>query len=299
VRLVDPVTGLALGAFCDEQGHAKAVQRILGHIRAGDLYQANLTHRLAVPSDAAPWRIYTALRRRNPAPFAAFLETDEVAIVGSSPERFVRLHPDGRIESRPIKGTRPRGATAAEDARLAAALAASGKERAENVMIVDLVRNDLGRVCETGSIEVPELCTIESYATVFQMVSTVRGRLRAGLDVVDALRACFPPGSMTGAPKIAALRILARLEPVRRGIYSGALGWLDVRGGAELAVVIRTLLYRPGRAWLHVGGGIVLDSEPAAEWAETIAKARALLDAVAAAGERGAAEEERLAGGCA
>jgi anthranilate/para-aminobenzoate synthase component I len=164
---------------------------------------------------------------------------------------------------------------------LRAALGESVKERAENVMIVDLMRNDLGRVCVPGSIEVPELFALEPYATVWQMVSSVRGRLRPGLDVVDALRAAFPPGSMTGAPKVAAIELLARLEPVRRGVYAGALGWLDVRGGAELAVVIRTLLLRPGRAWLHVGGGIVLDSEPAAEWAETLAKARAPLDALA------------------
>ncbi|HEY8492825.1 MAG TPA: chorismate-binding protein, partial [Myxococcota bacterium] len=149
--------------------------------------------------------------------------------------------------------------------------------------IVDLVRNDLGRVCVAGSIEAPDPFALEPYATVWQMASTVRGRLRPGLDVVDALRATFPPGSMTGAPKLAAIGLLTRLEPVRRGVYSGALGWLDARGGAELAVVIRTLLLRPGRAFAHVGGGIVLDSEPAAEWQETLAKARALLDALAAA----------------
>lgn len=282
VRLVDPETGLALGAWFDEVAYGKAVRRVQEAIRAGDLYQANLTHRLAAACPDDPWAIYTRLRRANPAPFAAFLAGEDAALAGSSPERFLRLGPDGTLESRPIKGTRPRGATPAADAALRDALAASEKERAENVMIVDLVRNDLGRVCVSGSVEVPALFTLEPYATVWQMVSTVRGRLRPGLDAVDAVCAAFPPGSMTGAPKLAAIEQLARLEPVRRGVYSGALGWLDARGGAELSVVIRTLLLRPGRAWLHVGGGIVLDSEPAAEWAETLAKARALLAALAA-----------------
>jgi len=281
-RLLDGATGQTLGAWFDEAAYAKAVLRIQDHIAAGDVYQANLTHRLALDCRADPWRIYSELRRSNPAPFAAYLELPELAVVGSSPERFLRIEPDGRVESRPIKGTRPRGASEADDRRLRAALAASEKDRAENVMIVDLVRNDLGRVCRTGSVEVPQLFAIEDYATVFQMVSTVRGRLRPGLGAVDVLRAAFPPGSMTGAPKRAAMRLLAELEPVRRGVYSGALGWFDARGGADLAVVIRTLLCRPPRAWLQVGGGVVLDSEPAAEWAESLDKARALLDALAA-----------------
>jgi aminodeoxychorismate synthase component I len=281
LQRIDAGSGLPLGAWFDESTYGKAVETVREHILAGDLYQANLTHRLAARVPADPWRVYRALARRNPAPFAAFLSAERAAVVGSSPERFLRIEPDGCIESRPIKGTRPRGATPSEDAALRAALGESVKERAENVMIVDLMRNDLGRVCVPGSIEVPELFALEPYATVWQMVSSVRGRLRPGLDVVDALRAAFPPGSMTGAPKVAAIELLARLEPVRRGVYAGALGWLDVRGGAELAVVIRTLLLRPGRAWLHVGGGIVLDSEPAAEWAETLAKARAPLDALA------------------
>jgi para-aminobenzoate synthetase component 1 len=283
LRLVDPATGLALGAWFDEAAYQKAVRRVQEAILAGDVYQANLTHRLAAPCAADPWSLYTTLRRRNPAPFAAFLATPDAAVVGSSPECFLRLAPDGTVESRPIKGTRPRGATPAADAALRASLSESAKERAENVMIVDLVRNDLGRACVPGSVAVPALFALEPHATVWQMVSTVRGRLRPGLDAVDALCAAFPPGSMTGAPKLAAIELLAGLEPVRRGAYAGALGWLDARGGAELAVVIRTLFVRPGRAWLHVGGGIVLDSEPAAEWAETLAKARAALDALAAA----------------
>jgi aminodeoxychorismate synthase component I len=282
VRWRDGGTGIEVGGFFDADSYGKAVSRIREEIAAGELYQANLTHRLAARFGGDAWRLYQALRERSPAPFAAFLALPELAIVGSSPERFLRVDADGRVETRPIKGTRPRGATAAEDERLFDELRHSEKERAENAMIVDLMRNDLGRVCAPGSVEVPELFAIERYATLFQMVSTVRGRLRAGRDVVDLLRAAFPPGSMTGAPKIAAINLLARLEPVRRGVYSGALGYLDARGGADLCVVIRTLLCRGRQAWLHVGGGIVLDSDPRAEWEETLAKARAPLDAIAA-----------------
>ncbi|RIL04939.1 MAG: aminodeoxychorismate synthase component I, partial [Proteobacteria bacterium] len=283
LRLVDDATGLTLGAFFDEGSYAKRVAEIREAILAGDVYQANLTHRLAARFGGDAWRLYEALCARSPAPFAAYLALPEVTVVGASPERFLRVGADGAVESRPIKGTRPRGATPADDARLRAELLASAKERAENAMIVDLVRNDLARACAPGSIEVPELFAIESYATLFQMVSTVRGRLRPGRDAIDVLRAAFPPGSMTGAPKIAAIELLARLEPVPRGVYSGVLGWLGACGGADLSVVIRTWLCRGERAWLHVGGGVVLGSDPVAEWNETLAKARAPLDALAAA----------------
>jgi len=282
LTLRDAATGLELGAFFDADSYAKAVTQIRDEILAGEVYQANLTHRLTARFGGDARRLFEVLSAKSPAPFAAYLALPEITVVGSSPECFLRLASDGRVESRPIKGTRPRGATAADDARLRAELAGSEKERAENAMIVDLVRNDLGRVCVPGSIEVPALFAIEPHATLFQMVSTVRGRLRPGLDAVDLLRAVFPPGSMTGAPKIAAIDLLARLEPVPRGIYAGALGWIDARGGAGLSVVIRTLLCRGRRAWLHVGGGIVLDSDPRAEWEETLAKARAPLDALAA-----------------
>ena len=282
MRWRDGVTGLELGSFFDADSYGKTVVAIQQEIAAGELYQANLTHRLAARFSGDAWRLFEALRARSPAPFAAFVELPELTIVGSSPERFLRVDADGAVETRPIKGTRPRGATADEDAVLFEALRSSEKERAENAMIVDLMRNDLGRVCAPGSIEVPELFAIERYATLFQMVSTVRGTLRAGRDVVDLLRAAFPPGSMTGAPKIAAMQLLAKLEPVRRGVYAGALGYLDARGGADLSVVIRTLLCRGHDAWLHVGGGIMLDSDPQAEWEETLAKARAPLDALAA-----------------
>jgi aminodeoxychorismate synthase component I len=269
-----------LCADFDESAYAKAVDSILREIEAGNVYQADLTHRMDLPFDGDTWQLYRILRETAPAPFASYLELPGLTILSSSPERFLRLDADGRVESRPIKGTRPRGASPEQDRLLEAELAASAKDRAENLMIVDLVRNDLGRVCEPGSIEVPELMVVERYASVFQMVSRVTGRLRSDCDATDLLRASFPPGSMTGAPKIAAMRLLDRLETVRRGVYSGAIGYLDLRGGADLSVVIRTLLVRAGRAYLNVGGGVVADSDPVAEYRETLDKARALLAAL-------------------
>jgi len=264
----------------DAGAYAKAVDAILEEIAAGNVYQACLTQRIERAYAGDAFALYRALRRVNPAPFAACLELPEVAVIGSSPERFLSVSPDGNVESRPIKGTRPRGASPDEDARLRAELQTSPKERAENVMIVDLVRNDLGRVCALGSIHVPELHAVETYASVFQLVSTVRGRLAQGRDAFDAVRACFPPGSMTGAPKRAAMQLLDRLETWRRGIYAGALGWFDVRGGADLCVVIRSAFLRDGRACLHAGGGIVADSRPFAEHAEAEEKLLPLLRAL-------------------
>ena len=266
-------------AFFDASTYAKAVDAAKEEIAAGNAYQVCLTHRMERDFAGDPWSLYRRLREENPAPFASYIELPEVAIASSSPERFLRLSPDRSVESRPIKGTGARGFEGDEDRANRARLAGSAKDRAENLMIVDLVRNDLGRVCETGSVEVPELMAIEAYASVFQMVSTVRGRLRADRDAVDLLRAAFPPGSMTGAPKIAAMRILDRLEPVRRGIYSGALGYFDVRGGLDLCVVIRAILVKDGRAYVHAGGGIVADSDPDLEYEETVAKARLMCDA--------------------
>jgi para-aminobenzoate synthetase component 1 len=294
-RATSPAGAEAAPTVVDAGDYARAVERAKEEIEAGNVYQACLTHRIEWASREDPWLLYQRVRRANPAPFASFFQLPEVAIVGSSPERFLRLSPDRRVESRPIKGTRPRGRYRAEDASRRRDLARSEKDRAENVMIVDLVRNDLGRVCEIGSVEVPELFAVEAYASVFQMVSTVRGRLRADADVVDLVRATFPPGSMTGAPKLAAMRILDGLEPVRRGVYSGAIGYLDARGGADLCVVIRTILLGGGRAHLHTGGGIVADSDPVAEWRETLDKARPLLAAAAEGRPRGAAARAMVA----
>jgi len=274
-------------ATLDAGEYRGAVQAILERIAAGDVYQACLTRGLEAPFAGDPWALYRVLRRTNPAPFAAYLELPEAAVVSSSPERFLCVDAQGGVESRPIKGTRPRSADAVADAALGSELAASAKDRAENLMIVDLVRNDLGRVCRPGSVEVPELFRIEAYARVHQMVSVIRGRLAPGRRARDAVRAAFPPGSMTGAPKLAAMHLLSRLEPGPRGVYAGALGYLDARGGGDLSVVIRTIVVAGDRARLHTGGGIVADSDPAAEHAEALDKAAALLEALGEA-RRGA-----------
>ena len=253
------------------------------HIRLGDAFEICLTNAWRTPfAQDDAWALFDELHHSNPAPFAAILDLPEGAIVSSSPERFLSLDSKGVAESRPIKGTRPRGATPEEDARLVADLATSEKDRAENAMIVDLVRNDLGRVCRFGSVEAPELFVIEPYATVHQLVSTVRGELAPGKDGIDLLKACFPPGSMTGAPKIEAMTILEHLEPVERGVYSGALGWIDVGGAMDLSVVIRTAVLRDDIATFSVGGAVVADSDPIAEYEETEHKARALVRALGA-----------------
>ena len=267
--------------------YGELVECIKDHLRAGDAYEVCLTHRLSVrPPLPDPWALYGALRSVNPAPFAAFVDLGSSVLVSSSPERFLSVDRRRHVESRPIKGTRPRGATPTEDQALHDELARSVKDRAENMMIVDLVRNDLGRVCEIGSVEVSELMAVERYATLFQMVSTVRGRLEGGRDALDAVRAAFPGGSMTGAPKIEAMKIIDRLEPVERGIYSGSIGYLDVSGAADLNIVIRTLLVKGGRCFYNVGGAVVADSDPFEEYDETMDKAHALELALAAAAGR-------------
>ena len=278
----------AAASSLDADAYRAAVARLLDHIGRGDVYQACLTRRVEQPFAGDPWALYLALRAASPAPFGAWLALPEATLLSTSPERFLEVRADGAVETRPIKGTRPRASDPGRDRALAAELLASPKDRAENLMIVDLARNDLGRVCEMGSVEVPELAVLESYANVHHLVSTVRGRLRPGLSALDAVRSAFPPGSMTGAPKLAAMRLLDHAEPVRRGPYAGALGWFDVRGGASLAVVIRTALLRGGRAYVHTGGGVVADSESEAEWRESEDKVRPLLEALRAHAEEGA-----------
>jgi anthranilate/para-aminobenzoate synthase component I len=238
------------------------------------------------------WELFRELRRANPAPFAAWLDLPEGAIASSSPERFVRLDARRIAESRPIKGTRARGRTEKDDERIARELASSPKDRAENAMIVDLVRNDLGKVCRFGSVETPELYAVERYPTVHQLVSTVRGELAKGRDAVDLLSACFPPGSMTGAPKIEAMTILEGLEPVERGVYSGALGFIDASGTMDASVVIRSAVVRDGKVSVGIGGAVVADSDPAAEHAEALLKAKALAEAIANVASR-ARERDR------
>lgn len=256
------------------------------HIKAGDTFEVCLTnaHTCSPVARGDAHALFHELRRANPAPYAAFLDLPEGAIVSSSPERFLSFESASRVaESRPIKGTRPRGKTPAEDAVLIRDLATSEKDRAENAMIVDLVRNDLGKVCRFGSVEVPSIYAVETYPTVHQLVSTVRGALRDDKDAFDLIDACFPPGSMTGAPKIETMRILETLEPVERGVYSGALGYVAHDGSVDLSVVIRTLVIgNDGVASFSVGGAIVADSDPAAEHEETLHKARALVAALAA-----------------
>ncbi|HEY8077559.1 MAG TPA: aminodeoxychorismate synthase component I [Labilithrix sp.] len=275
-RTLDLVHHTPRDAYLDRIADAKR------RIDDGDAFEICLTHALDAPFHGDPAELFDVLRAKNPAPFAALLDLPEGAIVSSSPERFLRLDAARVAESRPIKGTRPRGTTAASDARIARELASSEKDRAENAMIVDLVRNDLGRVCKYGSVSVPELYAVEPYATVHQLVSTVRGELRADRDAIDLVRACFPPGSMTGAPKIEAMTVLEHLEPVERGPYAGALGFIGFDGTLDLSVVIRAIVVRENRARLHVGGAIVADSEPAAEHDESLLKARALVDALEA-----------------
>jgi len=267
----------------DRNTYTDAVGRVLEYIRAGDIFQANFTmrHLAARPAGAEALAIYLALRANNPAPFAAFVDCGpRLAVASLSPERFLRLDPAGGIETRPIKGTRPRGADPQEDARLAESLRASEKDRAENLMIVDLLRNDIGRVADIGSIAVPSLFAVESFASVHHLVSTVVGQLAPGRDAVDLLRATFPGGSVTGAPKIRAMQIIEALEPVRRGPYCGAIGYLAADGSMQFNVAIRTMIAKDGRVHIPVGGGIVADSDPVAEYEETLIKAAAMFKAL-------------------
>jgi len=248
-------------------------------IARGDVLQVNLTRREDSSFEGDAWALYEDLVSAHPAPFAAYLEGPGFAIASCSPERF--LHRRGaQVEARPIKGTVARGAGAAEDAIQRQWLATSAKDRAENVMIVDLMRNDLGRVAVTGSVRVPELFALESYASVWQMVSTVQAQLRPDCGVDQLLRACWPPGSMTGAPKLKAMQIIEALDPVRRGFYAGSVGYLDCRGNMDLSVVIRTAIVARGRVMLQLGGAVVVDSDPAGEWAETVAKGRCIAEAL-------------------
>jgi len=259
--------------------YLRQVDEVLALIAQGDLFQANLSHRLDGPFEGDPFALYRTLTALNPAPFAAYLPLADGAIASVSPERFLRL--EGReVSARPIKGTRARGAELDADARQRSALAASVKDRAENLMIVDLMRNDLGRVAQVGSVRVDGLFEIEAHPSVWQMVSTVRARLRDGAGIAELLRACWPPGSMTGAPKVRAMQVIEGLEPVRRGPYAGAIGYLDAAGGMDLSVVIRTAIVHRQRVMVQVGGAVVADSDPREELAETYAKGRLLLHAL-------------------
>lgn len=265
--------------------YLSAVSRIQEHIAAGDIYQANLTQQLdcTLEEGSGAEDVFLHLRREHPASFAAFLRRREDTVVSASPERFLRVEPkhgERQVEAWPIKGTRPRGLDRGEDDALRAELLSSEKERAENVMIVDLLRNDLGRVCRFGSVRVHELCTVEEHPTLFHLVSRVRGVLSEGVSVGQLLRAAFPCGSITGAPKIRAMQIIGEQEKSARGLSMGALGYFAFDGSLDLSVAIRTMVVREGLARFNVGGGIVADSLPEAEYAESWLKARALLTAL-------------------
>jgi anthranilate synthase component 1 len=281
LALAPPGPLLALGeegfaSTMDEGAFTEAVRRAKEYIAAGDAYQIVLSRRLDTPLPADPFTIYRALRTINPSPYLFFLRLGRLSIVGSSPEVLVRLEGD-RIETRPIAGTSPRGATEEQDQAIEASLRADPKERAEHVMLVDLGRNDVGRVAALGSVKVTEFMVVERYSHVMHLVSHVVGTLRPGADALDVLQACFPAGTLTGAPKIRAMEIIDELEPTRRGPYGGAVGYLSYSGNLDSCITIRTIVCHDGRASVQVGAGIVADSDPKTEWLETCSKARGLV----------------------
>jgi para-aminobenzoate synthetase component 1 len=259
--------------------YLKAVETAREYICAGDIFQVNLSQRFEAEINISPYELYKRLREINPAPFANYFGFDGVSIVGASPERFLRVRGDW-VETRPIKGTRPRGNTAEEDKELARSLLASIKDRAENVMIVDLERNDIGRVCRYGTVKVTELAILETYPTVFHLTSTVVGQLREGKNRTDLLQATFPGGSITGAPKVRSMEIIDELEPTRRSVYTGSLGYLSFNGDMDLDIVIRTIIVKDNRACFQVGGAITYDSDPEAEYIETLDKGKAMMQAL-------------------
>jgi para-aminobenzoate synthetase component I len=270
------ILAVAPSSSFDRATYVATVGRVLEYIAAGDVFQVNLSQRFTARGRHDPLDLYLRLKRESPAPFAAFLQWQDLAVVSASPESFYQTRGD-LLVTRPIKGTRPRGANPDDDARLAAELLASPKDRAELTMIVDVERNDLGRVCQYGSVAVRDALTIESFAQVHHLVATVEGRLRPGAGPVDVIRALFPGGSITGAPKIRAMEIIDELEPNRRGLYTGAIGYLSRNGSSAFNIAIRTILVEGDRASFQVGGGIVADSDPEEEYEETLAKGRGML----------------------
>ena len=261
-------------------GYRDAVRRAIEYVHAGDVFQVNLSQRLLAPLTEHPLELYGRLRKLNPAPFACYFDAGDFQIASASPERFLQVSPAGEVVTQPIKGTRRRGGTPREDEALTVELGENAKDRAENVMIVDLLRNDLGRVCEYGSVTVPRVCELETYRYVHHLVSEVRGKLRPGLTPFDLLRAAFPGGSVTGAPKVRAMEIIAELEPTARGPYCGSVGFIGFDGAMDTNILIRT--FTAGRGWVQfpVGGGIVADSDPDREYEETLHKAAGLLRAL-------------------
>jgi para-aminobenzoate synthetase len=275
----------------DRERYLGAIAEAQRHLRAGDSYELCLTNRIAVETgeQVDPLGLYLRLRRKSPAPQAAYLRLGEAAVLSASPERFLRIDPDGLVETSPIKGTRPRGADPEADRALREELLSSDKEQAENLMIVDVLRNDLGRVCEIGSVEVERLREVQSFAQVHQLVSTIAGRLAPGRDPIDCVESCFPGGSMTGAPKLRSMEILDALEPAARGPYAGALGCFSLAGAVDLSIVIRTITLAGGRATIGTGGAVTVLSDPGAEHAEMLLKAQPLLELLGGGGDVGGA----------
>jgi para-aminobenzoate synthetase component 1 len=275
----EPPAFRVLGAPRSNLGHgayAAAFRAVQEHIRVGDCYQVNLTQRFEAEAEGDAWHAYMRLREINPAPFAAYLDLPDGKIVSSSPERFLRVR-DGHVETKPIKGTRPRSKDPARDGALAEELRTSAKDRAENVMIVDLLRNDLGKCCVPGSVRASRLFDVESFASVHQLVSTVEGRLAPGKHALDLVAACFPGGSITGAPKVAAMKIIEELEPQRRSVYCGSIGYVGFDGNMDTNIAIRTLVQQGDRVYTWAGGGVVADSNVDAEYQESLDKAAAML----------------------
>ena len=271
----------------DRRGYLDAIAEVQHNILAGNVFEVCLTQRFDLALESAGRDLYDALRTVNPAPMTAYLRFPGVEVLSSSPERFLSLDRAGVVETRPIKGTRPRGDSPERDAKLRAELEASEKDRAENLMIVDLARNDLGKVCRFGSVEVTELCAIEPYEYTWQMVSTIRGVVEDRHDLVALLRATFPGGSMTGAPKVEAMKLIDRLEPTKRGVFSGSIGYIDFDGALDLSIVIRTFVKTGALLTFHVGGAIVADSDAEDEYQETLDKANGLIAAIDLLGEIG------------
>ena len=272
---------LSIRSSFTHRSYLDAVDRVREYIVAGDVFQANLSQRFEARITDTPWATYCRLRTRNAAPFAAYLDFPDAVVLSASPERFLRVDIDGHVETRPIKGTRPRGIGPEHDAALGAALTESEKDRAENLMIVDLMRNDLSRVCAPGSVRVQELFALERFPTVHHLVSTVVGDLTPDRNALDLLRASFPGGSITGAPKVRAMEILAELEPSERSIYCGTIGYWSVTGQLDSSIAIRTAIARGHQLYFNAGGGIVADSDAEQEYRETLDKARGLIDSLA------------------
>jgi para-aminobenzoate synthetase component 1 len=271
---------IGLRSTFTHRGYLSAVARVREYILAGDIFQANLSQRFEAALTEPPLALYRRLRRTNPAAFGGYLDFDGLQVLSVSPERFLRLS-GAHVETRPIKGTRPRGLGPMHDALLGRVLAESDKDRAENVMIVDLLRNDLSRVCRPGTVRVPELFALEQHPTVHHLVSTVVGELEAGKDAVDLLKATFPGGSITGAPKVRAMEIIAELEPTRRKVYCGAIGYVSVSGAMDTSIAIRTAVAHRDQVYFQAGGGIVADSDPESEYVETLDKARGIIRTLA------------------